>query len=519
LLRDRSPRSAGFASALVALSPALLPAAQEARMYALMACLCTGMLVCLLHGMRRGPSSRAWLAWAALGLAAFLTHILGAVVLAAHGIVILVWWLRERRPGRARLASIIGVVAALCVGFLAYIVSFGGRYGVSFVGTVAPVDALIRSAAALALPRLEPAVQLPLTALIGAAVVIVGATARGNRIAWMAAVLSLLGISVFGMLSGKFASRYPVIVATPLLALAGASIARWPAAWLFGVIAMLSSVLGVARWQIDPQYRLEDYRGAVAFLRTNTRADESVLLMAGHTAPALDYYWPDGRARVWHPLPADAVLDVRNTLDYAGAVPTLNSALAGKRGAWLLLWQDVVVDPALTVQTLLARQATGLQRDREVTTVHGLRLLHFSFDAPFVAMPLAPLRPVSDVIVDRADAGLTGLGCLQLTPANRASGLLELTCFWRKADDASAPLDTQVSLRLNDATGKRIAQHDTKLAALGLPYFAFDKPIITVYFFPFPRDLAAGDYTLEAVPYTPTGEIAPRVVTRVTVGE
>jgi mannosyltransferase len=504
-LPGRDPAAQRWSAALVATSAVLLNMAQETRMYALAIALNTLSVVLCLR-LRRGQSGAAW---AVVCVVALCTHVLSAFVFAGQCLILLA---RERRIRPAMLAAGTAIGAIGAALFL-----LRTDYGTNFGARPEFGNILTQATAATLLPRLAPEALIPAAALACTALLALGLLR--HRALGLIALFSVIAIAVFSIATAKFAGRYLAItVPLMLAALAGVRVSRNAERALL-TFALLTNGIGSGAWltQRDPAYANEDYRAAVAYLRANTQPDEAIVLLSGHAWPAVEVYWPEGRERNWHALPFDAVLDTRNAIDYERAAPLLNQALSGKRGAWLLLWQDVVIDPASTTQMLLRRQANQLQHDREMLDFHGLRLLHYTFDAPYAPTPPTLSPRLIDAAPNGPDSGLTALGCAQLTPANRASKLIELNCLWRKARDASAPLDTQVSLRLNDTAGKRVSQRDAKLATLGLPYLAFDKPILTVHYLDLPADAPAGQYTVEAVLYTGNGELSPKLTTRVDV--
>jgi hypothetical protein len=511
---------------LVALSPALIPAIQEARMYALMACVSTAAALALALAQRPTRTAlRWWPIWAGLSVAAFLTHILGAIVAAGQGIVVVAWWVR-RASRRARIVSASAAcVAAAAMGlFVLYILSFGTQYGVTFGARPAVADLLVRSAAALALPRLEPAAALPMAAFAGVLVILLAMSGGGAaRHTALTCAIGLAGFAVLGALSGKFAARYPIIIATPLLALAGAVLGRaWrsrlrmPALALAAVL-VTASLGGQLAWRSDARYHFEDFRGAVARIRAERTSGDAVLMLAGHADPALAYYWPGGiRNRDWHAIPDDVLLNLANQLDYDAAAPLLNRALTGKTGVWLLRWQDDVIDPAHTVRSLLRRRAVGLTPDIESAQYHGLRLEHYTFNAPFEALPLTVPPLTSQILPNGPDIGLASIGCHVFELPRLPAELLEINCFWRIQPGQRMPPELQVSVRLIDSTGARRWQSDERLSYFGMPYFDFDKTLMTSYFLRLPADLTTGDYQIEILPYVPgQGEITPRLVTTI----
>jgi hypothetical protein len=276
-------------------------------------------------------------------------------------------------------------------------------------------------------------------------------------------------------------------------------------------------------WRADPVYANQDFRGAAAYLRGAVASDERVVLVSGHFAPVFaHYYGPEG----WLAVPPDDVLDVRHTLDYDLAAPLLNRGLAGLGGAWLLEWQQAVIDPTQLAPELLRRQARGRQDEPGTPVFHGLRLRHYRFDEAYrpVLEPLPESRSRVERLPDR-ERGLDAAGCLQLIPASSGDLAMEVACFWRLARVSNLALDTRVSLRLVDADGAWRAQSDQYLAAPnGLPNAQVDKTLAAFYLIELPPDLPAGSYELHAVPYLRTAqdppqteEISPRVYTPVEV--
>jgi 4-amino-4-deoxy-L-arabinose transferase-like glycosyltransferase len=536
-LRRRRNFARGLAVGLVALSPMSVSVAQEARMYALLACLCALAVVQLLRAMRRGRTAD-WMLWAAWNLAAFLTHVIGAVFFAAQAAIVAGWWawraVGSARPMRWRWQPVvaIGLAGLGMAAFVAYILSFGRGYGVTFAARLDLLLVLVHSLAAVVLPHLQPA-ALVIPAAVGVALAIAAAGVAlaasrnwGGVLVLGAGAAGLMAIAIFCALTGKFGQRYPSIVAPVLLAGISAGVAAWlPArraaasprlpfvAVAFAFAAGVLSVAGLVAWRTDPIYFFEDFRGAARHIKEQAAGDEAVVLVAGHFAPVFEYYYgPLG----WIALPDDPVLDVGNQLDYESAVPALNQALAGTGGAWMLLWQDGVIDPTGIAQALLRRQSIDLRPQIDTQDFHGLRLQHYRFFQPYQALPDRAATDASRIEETDRRRGLTGLGCAQLSPP-RIGGFLEVVCYWRLAPDSPLPADTQVSLRLLTGAGEQVAQADTVLAANGLPHIPYPRPIASFYTFPLPADLPAGDYALRVIPYTAVEQVSPQVIVPVKV--
>jgi hypothetical protein len=550
-LRQRRGLARGLAVGLLALSPMSVSLAQEARMYALLSLFCALAVVQLARAMRRARAAD-WLLWAAWNLAAFLTHVIGAVFFAAQAALVAGWWAwRVLSPARALRRPWLPVAAAGLAGlgmaaFVAYVLSFGRGYGVTYAARLDLPSVMVSSLAAVVLPHLQPAgLIVPAAAAVALAMAAAGAACIASRnphgaLALGAGAAGLAAIAIFCALTGKFGQRYPSIAAPAIVAgiasgvgavhrrrnyaertlrgdasplPRGAGTGRpWPAFALAAAAGALSSI-GLIAWRTDPLYHFEDFRGAARHIQERVGDDEAVLLVAGHFAPVFAYYYgPQG----WTALPNDLVLDVGHQLDYETAVPALNRALAGKGGAWLLLWQDGVIDPTGIAQALLRRQSVELRPQFDTRDYHGLRLQRYRFFQPYQAPPEPAPTGASRVEETDRKRGLDGLGCAQLSPP-RTGGFLEVVCFWRVAPGSALPSDAQVSLRLLDGAGAQVAQADTVLAANGLPHIPYDRPIASFYTFPLPAAVPAGAYQLRVIPYTSVEQVSPQVVVPVQV--
>lgn len=533
-------RAAGlWALVLMAVWPVNVAVSQEARMYALVTLLAFASCVALVtRCLREDARPVDWVVWAGVSLAAFSAHVLAAFIIAAQAVVIIaglsvsLWRARRAGLSAAWRSARLPVVALLALALVAgawtlWLLSFRAAYGTSFSDPLNMADTLIRSAASLVLPRNLPETLIPhAAALAGAALVSLLAVAPPRaRGVTVTGLLSLIGIALFCALTGKYAARYSAIVAPLLVVVIGATVSNATRRRARPAIRALSAVAGAAcliaaapgvwAWRADPLYANEDFRGAAAFLRARAAADERILLVSGHFAPVFAYYYGDAG---WIAVPDDPVLDIRHVLDYDLAASYLNRELAGASGAWLLEWQQDVIDPTHIVAELLRRQAQDRAYEEHAPAFHNLRLRHFRFAQPYQTTPVpAPLQ--SRVEEAGESRGLGALGCHVFNPPRAGDAALEVACFWTLARRSSLPLDTRVSLRLVNASGAWLAQSDQYLAApYGLPNVTIDKSLAAFYVMEIPRDLPPGLYELHAVPYIRSGpdttiEIAPRVFT------
>jgi 4-amino-4-deoxy-L-arabinose transferase-like glycosyltransferase len=522
---------------LVALAPVCVLMSREVRMYALASCLCVASVLCFALALQRGSKTR-WLGWALVSVAAFATHVLSAFVIGGALLVMGYQWWRQRRIQRAALLAALLVLVAILAFAALVLLHIGQSYGTTYTGRLDAIGTLMQSFASQLLPRLQPEGWVMPAALVAVALAVIAGVAAFKRVVtnptpnpfpqgrgevvWFIATLSIIAIAGFSVVTGKFSSRYPAIIAPLFLASIGMALTpvmirnnavkRIARVTFAGMTALFA--FGLLQLHTNPLYANEDFRGAAAFIKNNRQADEPALLVSGHLAPVFSYYFGDAG---WVALPNDPVLNVNNTLDYDSAVPAMNVALQGKAGAWLLLWQDDVIDPTGIVPALLRRQSEALGPALDTPEFHNLRLQRYRFFQPFAPLP-APLPAMTSTIEQAGrPVGLSGLGCRQPNATKAGEGLMEVQCFWQIKPFVPLSVYTKVSLRLTDASGKQVLQSDQAIAPRGLPYVPFEKPVMGLYFIELPRDLPAGDYTLRAIPYDDAGEIAPQIVSPIRI--
>ncbi len=521
-----TPQSSLIAPLFVALSPVGVFVSQEARMYALAGTLCLASTLILLTAMRSQKASH-WLAWWGTAMLAFLAHVLCAIVGIAQlvvGIAASAW--RSRNQGTLIPSAQITAAFALGTALLTYvgIMIWPHRavYGVSYSAPADLAALAVQTLASQILPRLLPAdwiapaaLSMLLAVALTAAVSLRSGPRRSFLLLTVSVVsLALVGLVIFCAVIGKFASRYPTLLAPTAMAVIGAAVADIRSFRRLRpsvVIVGLGLGLAVRLWLGQPIYANEDFRSAVAHIRARLAADERVILVSGHFAPAFEYYWRGAR-EAWIALPPDPVLNVNHTLTYTDTVPTLNEKLAGKAGAWLLLWQDDVIDPTGLVPALLRRQAQAFGPQPDVPAFTGLGLLHYRFFQPY--RPLPESLPSSGFTVEhnRPDAGLRSLGCRQPAPAYAGDPFMEVQCFWQTRPYVPLSPLTKVSLRLRNRQDELVVQSDQPIAYKGFPYTPYEKPIFGSHILLLPTTLSAGEYALHVIPYNEAlGEIAPQV--------
>lgn len=505
------------ATLLIAFSPVTIASSRELRMYALATLFAFASVMGLWRALRQ-PSRKNWVIWVALCLAAFGSHVLTAFVIAGQGLVVLLF------GGRAAKAA-LGMLGLIMAGVAIFLISFFGGYGTNFGDRLNFFNTIAQSFGATLFltgdASFVGAAGILFAALILAAGVAALTRKPSERWPFVFALIAFVavgGIAAFCAFTGKFAPRYAAVAAPEmLLALSMTILAfRKDIGQKVGLVAL--SVVLAAAWvgaaQSHPQKPNEDFRGVAQFLRANVQPDEEILLLSGHFAPAFEYYFGN---RGWAALPDDPVLNVAHAMDYELTAPMLNRALAGKHGAWLLLWQNGTVDPTGLTMDLLRRQSPLFQAASQTDEFSGLQLLHYRFNGEYEPLPEAMPALNSRVEQVGTARGLGALGCAQLRIPRAGDGFLEVFCFWQIKPWVVLPWNTQVSLRLKDNAGRQVLQFDQNLVTLGLTSQKFEKPFVGLYEIPLPADVAAGKYDLIAIPYLPEGQLAPTMTTQVEI--
>jgi hypothetical protein len=162
-------------------------------------------------------------------------------------------------------------------------------------------------------------------------------------------------------------------------------------------------------------------------------------------------------------LPELEILDVDAVLDFASSGPPLIAAFAeekGRRGAWLINWQEEVVDPndVAPVQLELGGREKG-----QNATFNGLTVRRWGGIRPtrFVTEP--PVEYVLDAT----------FGDEVLLRGYKVLNNGDLLLFWQRPDaGAGAGADLHMALRTSTAAGEPLAQpEDRRLAGYTYPTF------------------------------------------------
>ncbi|MCS7222750.1 MAG: glycosyltransferase family 39 protein [Anaerolineae bacterium] len=517
----QSPARIGLVAALLASGASLyVYYSQEARMYTQLTALGLVVTYALVRAAQSTNASTCrcwWGAFTLAGLAAVYTHYFAFFLLIAL-LVATAFRLSPTVPPRSSvilyLRPLIKPILAFILiglGYLPWLPFVLHRYRVdaSYWQGQLKLDEALRHiwiSFTLSAPQVmleADAIRLGWGFAVVTALAFMGLLWRGRDVAWTTAFLFsylLVPVALILILSSrtpKFNPRYLMLASPALwLLIAGGlhALARprsldSPISAILRVISLLALAFVLAAfawadrsWFTDPRFTKPDFRRAAAFIRTQITADEMVLLVSGHMSPVWDYYAGDlPRLR----LPDIDVLDVNAVLSY-DVGERLARALAGKQGAWLVLWQDEVVDPNGIVADILEQAGEEVPVDRSFWHV-GVRHFRWSAGARFTGQP-----PIAYPARINFGGQLWLLGHSQ-----RDNG--ELRIYWQ----AQRPLseDLKVTGELVDAAGHVWGRlPDRRLAAYEYPTFRWQ-----------PGQVVLGRYALPSDPGTPPGDYMLRL--------
>ena len=529
-----------IAALLTAASPAYIWYSQEARMYMLLV-LFTAMSSYFLWRWTERPARGPWFAMTVCNVLAVYLHFYAFFIIAFQFAYFLVWWTRQETRWGVLLAGAGSAALALAayVPWARFVID-RLQTDESYFEGILPLSEVLRktfilfSAGQTMLEgdALLPAAMFVLLAFVGWLVLgrmrhdplptldenpfrqslQAGAAARFFLMLYLAVPFILLYAVSYGR--PKFSPRYLLIASPPFVILCAAAIAamillfrrsqlsafrsRIIALSLAGAACVLvASVTLSATWAVytDPRFSKDDFRGAVAAIRANRGPDDPTVLVSGHMFPIYRYYDPTG---AWIPLPDSPTLSTTRVLGY-NVANDLNRALAGKPGAWLLLWQNDIVDPGGFVPTILDGQSARLPQPQ---SFWGVQLLHYQI-------------PPNTVFLDKPriqhSVGANYGGQIQLLGYNLPAATatsdkgLDLTLYWQALADLS--VDYQVSLRVHDAQGHLLGKADARPATYNYPTNRWKNGDILFGHFVVPLEPGTppGQYRVEVTVYSNAG--------------
>jgi hypothetical protein len=494
--------AARLAALFMAVAPLQVYYAQEARMYTLLTwlgLLSSYLLWRLLNGRPgRSAALRGW-AYILVSAAALYTHYFAFFLLAAHAVYVLYRWLRAGAwPGPAGRKGVL-IPAAILLLYLPWLPFQFARYSADAsywagrlqIGEVArklfvafgPGETvteragnwlalgyaaiLVVSLAALGMQRLHGVRRTPASRPPAHR-----ASRDGSRVFLLLYFLVPVAlVLLLAYRAPKFNPRYAMLASPAfLLLLAGglaalitpapspavrrpsktthhaSRITHHASRLIFaGSVAFIlaASISSLANWfQPYPanQFNKADFRITAEIVGQRIGPGETVLLSSGHMFPAWAYYYGWNG---WHRLPDVEILDVNAALDLTVG-GELERLLQGKRGVWLVRWQNEVTDPFDVLPLYLG--SAGLQDD--YGQFWHMELFHYR-------LPAGAHFGLDHLIGRRAEVDFGGrarlLGMRQISDR-------ELVLFWQAL--AGMEADYTVLVHVLDAGGQTLANAD-----------------------------------------------------------
>lgn len=529
---------AGLLGALfTALSPLYFWYAQETRMYALVLSLTVISAYLLVRVLEGGlaPSHRRrlWVAFGLVTLGAMYTHYFSLFLLPSMAMYFLwCWWRGGREPGLFRegvaVATGVALVYLPWVPMLLRQAALDTGYWTGRVGVVATAARIITEWSTGI--TVEPALAKRLTfgylvLLVGGVLGLVWGLRHGNgfrRRGLLFLVLYLvipLGLMLFVFIQRpKISVRYTLVASPPyFLLLAGGIGAGWRShpAWrglvtlipralcllAVGFIAM-TSVYSLRNAIFDENFARPDFRRVTRYLGKHIGPDESIILVSGHFFPIFDYYYPNAERLL---IPNTPVLKLDVPVDFSVA-QEINRFIVGRKGIWLVLWQNEIVDPSGVVIALLEDVGWEVPVGR---TFHGVGLRHF------LLPPGALIR--TEVIIDRPSTAILGNGMIRLLGARLERSIfapgetVELRLFWQ----ALAPVDKNYTVFTHLLTPNEhmLAQHDSQPVGGQRPTktWKVGEVVEDRHWIHIPAGTESGQYTIEVGMYRPMEPGMPRL--------
>ncbi len=538
------PSIALIAAVLATLSPLYLWYSQEARMYTLITFLLLLSSYLLLRALQTSPRSpnplspllskgrvrgEVWLLFALANIAAVYTHYFAFVVIVFQLLYALASSLMVSgfRSVNLRLETLKPVTisfAAILVAFLPWTPFVIARFGqdISYWRGALKLDEAIRHIFinfTTGESVLEEQAQWIAAGWLVVLVIglVVGFVNRKSAISnqqpaiafsilYLLIPLALL-LFLFSR-NPKFNARYLMIVSPPLFLLLGAGLASLfsfarskdilPRAIAFGFalltfgFLLFTSAYADSNAYFDPAFTKADFRGVARYIDDHIARDEAIILTSGHLFPAFDYYYRGDAPQIR--LPDDPTLDADHVLGY-DAANVLNQTLPGKHGAWVVLWQDEVVDPNGFVPSLLSSRGKEQKVDAAFWQV---KLRHWTLPSNARFSP-EPQPGVARPANFKNQAKLLGFDSPHPTPADVGASF---NLYWQALDPFED--DYYVALRVRDAAGNLWGKQDRRPAGYNYPTLRWkkDEKLFGAYAVPLVAGAPAGDYFVEVNFYT-----------------
>ena len=390
-LRCCGRRAAWLAAWLATCSAPLWWAAQEARMYALLALLTLALLLAWQRLLRRSER-RAWLLLLSCETLILYTHNSGPVFVLWLNLAMLLHWLARRSfrwpDWRAWMAGQALVALLWAPWLLNHFLNVAAANSALRDGPQPGIALFSHMWGALLLAPWELTVRSSLTGIVGllALALLLLAPWRQVETRWLAlhmlmqAGLLTLGLGIIG---NGMHGRYLVPLVPLFCVLLGTAAARLPRLSLRLAPAVLAAALLLTNLQLaaDPELQHDDARGMALYYAGALTAGDSVLAWSYAERYDLSYYWRQMK------LPAQFI-----TLPENAGLQQISPLLPRQGKVALNQWYGQRADYRGMASCLLAH---GAASPPESFTVYGMSNL--LFDAPPTSLP--ELQPLDRIVM------------------------------------------------------------------------------------------------------------------------
>ena len=460
LMRELYGHRAGAAAAvLVAFNPFLIWYSQEVRMFALATTLLLAASWSLVTALQRFGGWHRWIAYVLLAAASFYTYLFSALALVAHGVYVVLCWLRWRPVRQKTWLAIAAFVdlAALCapLAWQAWRVGTGeAAAGQPFGNLSAQFHNVLRAFVFWQVPWKDPKVDL-LIALLGlmavwgalvgllrdkswrspsfVAVYLLAPWLLGNALLW-------LDRTVFDE------ARYMIFLAPALcLAIARPVGARNERIRTLGTINVILTLLVFVlslQYIWTPDARREEWRAAARYLEANAAPDEAILVHADYVHKPFLYYYQG---------PAEVVYPFTGAIESEEQITPILDELAEHPAVWLVRSHWEIPDPQGLIEQWFAKRYPLISEQYPP----GVTIKGYATSYRLDALPagIEPAQATFDSTLRLAGCHIVGKQfSAQDNLYHPPSGWVHVTLYWEPLDIPSGPYEPFV--RLTDDLGQ-----------------------------------------------------------------